>query len=167
MADSDNVLRARNLLRAHSVAELPSVERFSSKREGSDDTFFSAMLEAAFLVTAADGELSVEEAGSLVDVIAQVGGETITPGQLAESVHEFSAMLEKDGRPARIEALSNAITDPGARREVLGFASLVALCDHELAPSELYVLHSIGKGFGFDSKAVNGIIKSVREAMGE
>ena len=166
MAENDTVFRARDLLRAHSVADLPSAERLSGSA-AEDDTFFSTMLEAAFLVAAADGELSKEEAGSLVDIIVQMGGEAVTPGQLAESVNAFSAALEKEGRLARIGGLANALSDPGARREVLGFAALVALCDHDLAPSELYVLHALGKGFSFDSQAVNGIIRSVREAIGE
>ena len=163
MGDSP-ALRAREILQKHTVEGLPDAARLSA---APDDAFFAAMLEASFLVAAADGELSKEEAGSLVDLVAQLGGEAISPGQLAGMITDFQTSLEKDGRLARIGALAATLPDPLARREILGFASLLALCDHDLAPSELYVLHALGKGFGLDANAVNGIIRSVKTAMGE
>jgi tellurite resistance protein len=125
------------------------------------------LLEAAFLVASADGTVSKEEVGSLIDLVSEVGGEGVTPGELAGMVYEFSTTMEKEGRQSRFDALAAAVVDPSARREILGFASLVALCDHELAPSELFVLHSLGKAFGFDAQAVSEIITSVRDAMGD
>jgi tellurite resistance protein len=155
-------LRAREILRKRSVDVLPDTSRLTA-----EDSFFSGLLEAVFLVAAADGVLSKEEVGSLIDMVSQVGGEGVTPAQLSAMVGEFSASLETQGRAARLAAISAAVTDPAARREVLGFASLVALCDGELAPSELFVLHSIGKAFELDAASVNGIVRSVKSALGE
>ena len=155
-------LRAREILRNKSVDSLPDASRLST-----DDTFFGGMLEAVFLVAAADGVLTKEEVGSLIDLVSQVGGEGLTPGQLSTMMTEFSASLEVQGRGARLTALSAAVKDPAARREILGFAALVALCDGELAPSELFVLHSIGKAFELDAAAVNGVVRSLKTALGE
>lgn len=161
MADAPHLLRAKELLAARSVRDLPSVDSLTK----GGDAHAGALLEAAFLVASADGSLSKEEVGSLIDLVAQMG-EGVTPGELAGHVYEFSEALEREGRKARIDAIAAHVADPGARREILGFATLVALSDHDLAPSELFVLHSIGKGFGLDGAAVNAIVKTVAEGLG-
>ena len=166
MPDEPSSLRAREILRRRAVDVLPDAARVSSAHEN-HEAFFGGLLEAAFLVAAADGTLSKEEVGSLIDVVSDLGGEGVTPSELAGMVYEFSSSMEKEGRQARLDALARAVTDAAARREILGFASLVALCDHDLAPSELFVLHSLGKAFGLDAAAVGGVINSVKAAMGE
>jgi uncharacterized tellurite resistance protein B-like protein len=166
MSDAQSTaLRARELLRKHELPELPGAEAFAGKT--TDDPFFSGMLEAAFLVAGADGQISKEEIGSLSDMVAEVTGANVAPSELAGLVYEFATHLEEEGRGMRIQALANHVPDPTARREVLGFAALIALCDHDLAPSELFVLHSLAKGFGFEMETVNGIIRSIRAALGE
>jgi tellurite resistance protein len=125
------------------------------------------MLEAAFLVTAADGQVSKEELGALVDLVADMTSRVVSPGDLGAALEAFSELNEKDGRPARLAALAAAVPDADARRQVLGFATLVALCDHDLAPSELFILHSIGKAFGVDTAAVNETIWALRGALNE
>ncbi len=161
MADSPHILRAREFLAARKIPELPRPEALG----GDVGAHADALLEAAFLVASADGALSKEEAGSLIDLVAQMG-EGLTPGELAGHVYEFSTALEAEGRQARIDAIAAHVPEPGARREIVGFAALVALADHELAPSELFVLHSLGKGFGLDTATVNAVVKSVADGLG-
>lgn len=164
MTSPDTVLRARALLREKTVQNLPDAAAIS-KRGDADDRFFAGMLEAAFLVAAADGELSKEEVGSLIDVVTQMG-EGVTPSELAGMFYEFTTALDREGRPARIAALASHVTEAAARREILGFAALVALCDGDLAPSELFVVHSIAKAFDLDTATANGIVRSIATAMG-
>lgn len=162
---ADSVLRARDLLRQN-ASDLPSSEVLSSSlTSGATDAYHGGLLEAAFLVAAADGQLSKEEVGSLIDVVSQVG-EGATPSELAGMVYEFSAALEKEGRKARIDAIAAHVSDASARKEIIGFAALVALCDGELAPSELFVLHSLGRAFGFDAAIVSGVVRGVAEKLG-
>ncbi|MCC6648664.1 MAG: TerB family tellurite resistance protein [Polyangiaceae bacterium] len=162
---ADSVLRARELLRQN-AADLPSAEVLSSSTAAADhDAYHTGLLEAAFLVAAADGQLSKEEVGSLVDVVSQIG-EGATPSELAGMVYDFSVSLEKEGRTARAQAIAEHVSDPRARKEIVGFAALVALCDGELAPSELFVLHTMGKAFGLDAGTVGGIVRGVAEKLG-
>lgn len=162
---ADSVLRARDLLRQN-AADLPSADVLSARGTSAEsDAYHAGLLEAAFLVAAADGQLSKEEVGSLIDVVSQVG-EGATPSELAGMVYEFSAALEKEGRKVRIDAIAAHVTDTAARKEIIGFAALVALCDGELAPSELFVLHSLGKAFGFDAATVSGVVRGVADKLG-
>jgi tellurite resistance protein len=170
---SPHLLRARQLLAGHSLSELPDIDRVSGefrvpKAEGEkSDTLFGAMLEAAFLVTAADGQVSKEELGALVDLVADMTSRVISPGDLGKALEAFSELNDREGRPARLAALAAAVPDAESRRQVLGFAALVALCDHDLAPSELFILHSLGKAFGVETAAVNETIRSLRGALDE
>ena len=172
MAEPTTSLRARELLARHIVPDLPDsaqlaegARSWGGRGGGASSELFSGLLEAAFLVAAADGELAKEEVGELADLISQMAGEQITPGELSRAVAEFSAQLEKEGRMGRVQALAASVRGAQARREILSFAALVALCDHDLAPAELFVLHSLGKAFGLETADVNGAVRAVRAAL--
>jgi tellurite resistance protein len=169
MSQSPSSLRARELLSRRAVADLPNVESLAESVKGNPeaakDAFFGVLLEGAFLVASADGQLEKEEVGELADLISKMTGEMVSPGDLADMVAAYSARYEQEGRAGRIAAMTAAVTEPAKRREVLGFAALVALSDSDLAPSELFVLHSIAKGFGLTTGDVNEIIRGLRAAL--
>jgi tellurite resistance protein len=168
MEPAPSLLRARAILNRNTSHHLPDVAGLASVAVGGvkDDPLFSALLEAAFLVASADGQLALEEIGELADLIAQMTGERVSPGELAASITSYSAELERAGRGSRIEALAASCTEPQARRQVIGFAALVALCDRDLAPSELFVLHSLGRALGVTMGEVNTIVRSLRGELG-
>ena len=158
------LLRARELLARHTTRELPDMAAVSSNRQS--NPVYASLLEAAFLVAAADGQLAKEEVGELADLIARMTDQAVSPGELADSISAYSTQLEKAGRAAMIAALAASCVDLGVRRQVLGFAALVALCDRDLAPSELFVLHSLGKSFGMSAAEVNGVVRSLKDELG-
>jgi tellurite resistance protein len=165
-----SLVRARELLARHTVRDLPDVAALSGP-QGADsgrrsNPVYNALLEAAFLVAAADGQLAREEVGELADLISQMTSQAVSPGELADSIAAYSAQLEQSGRGAMIDALAASCSDGEVRRQVLGFAALVALCDRDLAPSELFVLHSLGKAFGLPAAEVNAIVRSLKSEMG-
>lgn len=163
------LLRARELLARHTERDLPDLAALSRRDPQSgrrDDALYGALLEAAFLVAAADGELTREEVGELADLIARMAGQTVSPGELADSIGAYATQLERSGRGAMIDALAAACTEPASRKQVLHFAILVALCDRELAPSELFVLHSLGRAFGMATDQVNGSVRQLKAGLG-
>jgi len=164
METPPSLLRARELLARHTTHALPDLATVSSDRRS--NPVYSALLEAAFLVAAADGQLAKEEVGELADLIAQMTSQAVSPGELADSIAAYSTQLERAGRAAMIDALAASCPDPEARRQVLGFAALVALCDRDLAPSELFVLHSLGKSFGLAPADVNAVVRALKTELG-
>lgn len=156
MENPASLLRARDLLARGSAQP--------ASRPG--DPLFGAMLEAAFLLASADGQLSPEELGELASMVSSMTGESVSPAALADSFADYSAQLERSGRAARIEALAASCPSPEVRRQVISFAVLVALCDRDLAPSELFVLHSLGKAFGLAAPEINDTIRSLKGELG-
>jgi uncharacterized tellurite resistance protein B-like protein len=166
MADTNATLRAAELLQSARSADvlLPSA---ASLRDAEGERRAATMVEAAFLLAAADGQLEAQELGELTSLLSEVLGGSLTPGQAATLLEAFQATLEREGKAARIAAIAAAASSDEERRELLGFASLVALCDDDLAPAELFVLHSLGRAFGFATDDVNGIVRGVRSALGK
>lgn len=166
MADSNVTLRAAELLQNARSADLLLPDP-SALRDAEGERRAATMVEAAFLLAAADGQLEAQELGELTSLLSGVLGGSLTPSQTATHLEAFQATLEKEGKSARIAAIAAAATTPEERRELLGFASLVALCDDDLAPAELFVLHSLGRAFGLKTEDVNAIVRSVRAALGK
>ncbi|RYE83645.1 MAG: hypothetical protein EOO75_19080 [Myxococcales bacterium] len=163
------LLRARELLARHTERDLPDLASLSRRDPAGgrrDDSLYGVLLEAAFLVAAADGELTREEVGELADLIARMAGQSVSPGELSDSIAAYATQLEQVGRGAMIDALAASCPDAAGRRQVLHFAILVALCDRELAPSELFVLHSLGRAFGLATDQVNGAVRQLRDGLG-
>jgi len=165
MADSNLTLRAAELLRSARSADVLLPDP-SALRDAEGEQRAATMVEAAFLLAAADGQLEAQELGELTSLLSSVLGGSLTPSQTATHLEAFQSTLEKEGKSARIAAIAAAATSADKRRELLGFASLVALCDDDLAPAELFVLHSLGRAFGLKTDDVNGIVAGVREALG-
>jgi tellurite resistance protein len=169
-APSDLAKRARDLLEKKAARDLPDGKRVKSaaaaRAESSADTFFSALVEGAFLLAAADGELSEQEENTLAETIGYVTGEVLEPDEFMGMIDGFAAALSDDGFSGRVEALKGVLPDEAARREVLAFAALVALCDRNLADSERAALGQLGEAFGIAKEAVAETVAAIEKELG-
>lgn len=170
MAEPTVATRVRRLLEKKAAAELPTMSKVEqaarAKKESTADDFFSCLVEGAFLVSAADGELSPEEESTLGETIAEVTGDVLPPEEFMAMINAFAKALAEDGVEGRAQAMAVALPDEAARKEVLAFAALLALCDHDLHKNEEDVLYLMGKAFAFDEDAVIKIVKGVMLTQG-
>lgn len=162
--------RAKALLDKKAARDLPDAKRIrgaAEKRgESSADDFFSALVEGAFLLAAADGELSDDEAATLGETIAFVTGEALEPDEFMEMIDAFADALDQSDLASRLAAVARAVPDVAARREVLGFATLIALCDRDLADAERAALGQMAKAFGLAESDVDALVGDVQKALG-
>ena len=165
MAEATVATRVRRLLEKKAAAELPTMSKVEqaarAKKESSADDFFSCLVEGAFLVSAADGELSAEEESTLGETIAEVTGDVLPPEEFMSMINAFAKARAEDGVEGRLDAMASVLPDEAARKEVLAFSALLALCDHDLHKNEEDVLYLMGKAFGFDEAAVIKVVKGV------
>jgi tellurite resistance protein len=161
--------RARALLAAKDAQGLPDASKLrdaaAAPEESSSDAFLSVLVEAAYLVAAADGVVSPDESRTLAETIAFVIGDAVPASEFAEMLDAFAQTLKDDGLDKRIEVIAEIVPDEPARREALAFASLIGLCDHELVESEKDTLTRIGAAFSLDAAAVQAIIDSVAASL--
>lgn len=160
--------RARQLLEKKAASELPDAARLknaAAERESSADAFFSALVEGAFLVAAADGELSEEEEVTLADTLAHVTGSEVEPGEFVDMIDAYAEALASDGLSGRLRVLAEQVPDDAARREVLAFAALLAVCDHNLVDDERETLIKMGQAFSMDEAGVKSVLEAVMATM--
>lgn len=162
--------RAKALLDKKAARDLPDAKRIrgaAEKRgESNADAFFSALVEGAFLLAAADGELSDDEAATLGETIAFVTGEALEPDEFMGMIDAFADALDQSDLASRLTAVARAVPDVAARREVLGFATLIALCDRDLADAERAALGQMAKAFGLAESDVDSLVADVQKALG-
>lgn len=160
---NETIRRAKSLLDKKLAEETSLLSRFRRKTDQSSvDDFFSGLVEGAFLLAAADGELSEEEELTLSETLHGITGDLYEPEEFVEMLHAFEEALEVDGRKERLEALALSLPDEAARHAVLSFAVLVALCDRVLADAEWSALVEMGAIFAIRKEDVEALVNEVK-----
>jgi hypothetical protein len=166
---SDVAKRARELLEQKDAAALPDAAKLraaATERASSADAFFSGLVEGAFLLGAADGDLSPDEASTLGETVSYLTGEVVDPAEFMAMIDDFADALSNEGLDTRIMALASAVPDAPARKEILSFAVLVALCDRDLAKAERDTLDRLATAFKIPRHEVDELIKTVEASLG-
>ncbi|RYE83644.1 MAG: hypothetical protein EOO75_19075 [Myxococcales bacterium] len=167
MGDNETIRRARVLLEQKMANESSPLARLRGLTRGvsSADAFFSGLIEGAFLLAAADGEMSEDEESTLGETLVKVTGDAFDPSEFVTMITSFDEALQQDGFVGRLNALTTSLPDVAARREVLSFAVLIALCDRHLADTEWKALQQMGDVFGLDATALEGIVAEAKKGL--
>lgn len=166
MSTSETARRARTLLDKKIAEESSLLSRFRKKPGTSTaDEFFSGLVEGAFLLAAADGDLSEDEEVALSETLREITGGMFEPEEFVQMLHAFEEALQEDGLASRLQTLASSLPDEPARRVVLSFAVLVALCDRHLADAEWSALQAMGAAFGFSKQAVETLVNEAQEGL--
>jgi hypothetical protein len=106
-----------------------------------------AMVEAAYLVAVADGELSETEASHIVDGIAHLTDGRFPPEQIAAMVGQAAGRFAEEGQHARIDSVATTIAGPELRRAVFMVAAGVSWLDHGIGEKQGLALQALSRGF--------------------
>ena len=168
MSNNETIRQARVLLEQKMANETSPLARLRGKTRGvsSADAFFSGLVEGAYLLAAADGELSEDEESTLAETLVKVTGDAFEPTEFMAMINAFEEALRQDGLTGRLNALATSLPDLDARREVLAFAVLIALCDRHLADAERKALHAMGAVFGLDPATLDVIVADAQKGLG-
>ncbi len=122
------------------------------------------MIEASYLVAAADGLVEAEQ-DALSDLIAHTTGSAVDVETLQEMFARFDEMLKEHGLEGRLQAIASSFDDFMAREEAMSFAALIAISDGELAPAEEVALIALGARLDFSTGEVQAILNQVAAAL--
>lgn len=146
------------------------LEKLRSSAEtwiGSQDPALTmgGMIETAFLMAAADGELSEIEHEQLVATIEQVAGEAYDVARIRATLDQLLESLEADGWETRIAAVAQSLTDPDARRNAYRLAAGVSFVDGEVQESEERLFGLLAQAFEIPPKEAEWILTEVRDEI--
>lgn len=156
--------RARQVLEAGQSEWLPGADRLGRAARGGDDAsrdFLAALVEGALIVMTADRPASEQACADLAALMAEAVGPALDREAVSGLIREAAARLADKGRFARLNGLPAMVGTPEDRRHLTGFAALLALCDHDLTPSELFVLHALGRAAGFSTDKTTDLVRAI------
>lgn len=110
-------------------------------------SLLTAIVEAAYLVAVADGEVSQEEADTLSEGIVAVTDANIAEDALQKYFEIADSRFEAEGLNARLDAVGADIADPDCRRAAFLVASAVAYKDSGIGTKQGLALQHLARSF--------------------
>jgi hypothetical protein len=108
---------------------------------------FSAFVETAYIIAAADGNPSEAELASLRRGVAELTQGRYSEEEIHKMVQAAAERLETEGKDARIQAVGSVITDPGLRRAAFLVGASLAWLDRGVGEKEGLRLQAISRAF--------------------
>ncbi|MDP3277230.1 MAG: tellurite resistance TerB family protein [Deltaproteobacteria bacterium] len=124
-----------------------------------------ALIETAFLMAAADGELSDIEREQLIATIEYISNRQTPREQLDETIDQLIAALEADGWEERIRAVASSLEDPIARRNAYRLAAGISFIDGEVQEEEARLFSLLAAAFEIPSEEAERILVEVRDEL--
>ncbi len=123
-----------------------------------------ALLELAFLVTAADGRLAAEEAAAFRDLMGRVRGKAVTDEEVGALYMKFTAQLATSSCTDRVKEVAPRL--PAELREpAFRVALALALIDRDASPHEDALIDTLFHALSLDEQRAEAVAKEVRVAL--
>ena len=149
-------------LSAERIDKLKAMSEGAGLDEGGSDA--SSILEAMFLMAAADGEVSPEEMqhfASSMESIMEGASEADLEGTLAE----MSALLEEEGWEKRSRAVAKALKGKPAAEIAFRLATAVAFVDDAVAAEESNALDEMAMAMDISNDRAHEIMSEVHSEL--
>lgn len=124
-----------------------------------------AMIETAFLMAAADGQLSESEYQQLCATIGYVTAGQVATDQIESMVAQLVEALQTDGWEGRITAVAQNLGDPTTRRNAYRLAAGVSFIDGEVQESEARLFALLAEAFEIPADEASKILAEVRDEL--
>jgi tellurite resistance protein len=109
-----------------------------------------AIIEVMFLAAFADGDFGEEERAFFLTSIESLTDRAATRETLGELIERIEARLRAEGREARLAAVKEQLTDPGARKAALGLAVQLTAADGIIRTSERELILEVAEALEID-----------------
>jgi uncharacterized tellurite resistance protein B-like protein len=126
---------------------------------------FAALLEAAFLVAAADGELSAVEGEQLAAAMIDLTEGQIPDEEIEALIDAFLEALHEEGFEARIKSVAQSLDSPELRRAAFALAAGIACVDGKILAEEVEIFEALAKAFEIPTGEIDSILKQVADQL--
>ena len=147
-----------------------AVRQLAQRPDGAEYTAeqatLDAVLEAAFLAAAADGELTDDEVEQLAASIDSVLETEATDEELGQLLDEYQSRCESEGFEARVAAVGQALRGSEAAGAAYVLASGIALLGDGETEDEDAVVGALGEALGLSADQMAQFDAQVEQQMG-
>lgn len=126
---------------------------------------FEAIVEAAYVVSAADGVLDDSEREAFTQVVTQACGGAVDGHQIHDLLADLRDHLQEDGLDARIRAIALTVSKDEHRLEILRIAGLLAHVSGGVSNAERGVLEKLAAAFQLEPREVDAALDAVKSAL--
>jgi tellurite resistance protein len=126
---------------------------------------FEAIVEASYLVAAADGVLDDSEREAFVQVVIEACGGAVDEQQVQRLLGDLKEQLKEDGLETRIASLGRTVGKQEHQREVLRIAGLLAHVSGGVSKVERDILGKLASTFHLDPGEVDSALDAVKSAL--
>jgi tellurite resistance protein len=126
---------------------------------------FEAIIEAAYVVSVADGSLDDSEREAFAQVVTEACSGAVEERQIHALLTDLREHLREDGEAARIRAIAMAVSKPEQRLEILRLAGLLAHVSGGVSDVERGVLGKLAAAFQLEPREVDAALDAVKSAL--
>lgn len=127
---------------------------------------FNAIVEAGYLVAAADGQVDDTELATLKNAVQIISDGDISADEIDTLVEDLIDLRRSEGETARCKAVGQSLADSKAAEEGLYLAAAIAYVSAGLDERELAVMEHIASAARLSTASLAAIATSVRDEIG-
>lgn len=147
-------------------AELDSKGALSEdERKGAE--VLSALFECVFLVAAADGKITGEEANELVEVLTDLTDGKMKSAGIDAMAHACAKNLEREGFAGALKSVAKRLGDEEHRRIAFVMATGVAFVDGAVDPKEEALFGALAEALELPRDEALDLLNRVASAVDE
>lgn len=141
--------------------------RHAAAVEGDRDPalVFNAVVEAGYLVAAADGSVDPTELATLKSAVRALSEDEVSAEEIDTLVEDLIDLRRSEGEGARCEAVGRALLDSRSAEEGLYLAAAIAYVSAGLDARELAVMERIASAARLPGATLAAIATSVRDEI--
>jgi tellurite resistance protein len=130
-----------------------------------DDVKLEALIEMMYLAATADGEFTDVEREDFVRHAEELTLHVANTDRLDAIVERAREAQSRDGRDARLAAVTARLPDAGARRLALALAIRVTASDGVIRTSERELIMETAEALGIDGESAADLVRDIAAGL--
>jgi uncharacterized tellurite resistance protein B-like protein len=149
---------------AAALAHEESAARLSAEERSLAEQFL-AILEAAVLVAAANGDLAEAEIVRLLHLFRELSGGALSEDHAELWLDRFLSALTREGLETRLAKNAGTLQDPALRRTAFSFAVGLAYSDGEVDEAEVSVFTALAEHYQIPIEEAQQLLEQVEDEL--
>ena len=111
--------------------------------------WLGALVEAAYIIAQADGSVSDEERGEIVEGLVELTERSVSADEVVDMLDRVAGAVEEEGAKARFAEIAEIVSDPELRDAVYLVACAVAWKGGGIGEKQGLAVRALKDAFGY------------------